>query len=151
MTSILFGIVRICSSLFKSNNRKNKKPFLNFLSHFWNLNRISSIFDKKMIVIANVFLKLQTVKDLVKKLSWEGRFRTSFESQHGNACQTVVKSTWEHFYHIFWSLWGEMICKISPLLKFEILGVFVNTLTADDSYPVGDCQNLQFPIKMQLS
>ena len=30
-----------------------------------------------------------------------------------------------------------MICKISPLLKFEILGVFVNTLTADDNYPFG--------------
>ena len=43
-----------------------------------------------------------------------------------------------------------MICKISPLLKFEILGVFVNTLTADDKYPVRDCGDLQFPIQMQL-
>ena len=32
-----------------------------------------------------------------------------------------------------------MIRKISPLLKFEILGLFVNTLTVDDKYPVGDC------------
>ena len=44
-----------------------------------------------------------------------------------------------------------MICKISPLLKFEILGVFVNTYTPDDKYPVGDCENLQFPIQMILS
>ena len=44
-----------------------------------------------------------------------------------------------------------MICKISPLLKFEILGVFVNTSTACDKYPVGDCENLQFPIEFRLS
>ena len=44
-----------------------------------------------------------------------------------------------------------MISKISPLLKFEILGVFLNTLTADDKYPIGACENLQFPIQMQLS
>ena len=31
------------------------------------------------------------------------------------------------FYHLFPSLWGEMIRKIFPLLKFENIGVFVNT------------------------
>ena len=41
--------------------------------------------------------------------------------------------------------------KKSPLLKFEILGVFVNTLTADDKYLVRDSENLQFAIQMQLS
>ena len=33
-----------------------------------------------------------------------------------------VKASWEHFYHIFWSLWGEIIRKISPWLKFEFIG-----------------------------
>ena len=33
----------------------------------------------------------------------------------------------------------------------EILGVFVNTLTADGKYPVQGCENLQLPIQMQLS
>ena len=44
-----------------------------------------------------------------------------------------------------------MIRKISPLTKFQILEVFVNTLTADYKYPVPDCENLPFPIQMQLS
>ena len=44
-----------------------------------------------------------------------------------------------------------MICKISPLFKFEILGMFGNTLTANDKYPVWNWENLQFPIQMQLS
>ena len=44
-----------------------------------------------------------------------------------------------------------MIWEISPWLKFKILGVFVNTVTADDKYPVRDAENLQFPIQIQLS
>ena len=39
----------------------------------------------------------------------------------------------------------------APLFKFEIIGVFVNTLTADDKFPVLDSVNLQFPIQMELS
>ena len=39
-----------------------------------------------------------------------------------------------------------MIRKISPLFKFEILGVFVNTLSANDKYHVPDCEKLAFPI-----
>ena len=40
---------------------------------------------------------------------------------------------------------------MSPLVLGEILGVFVNTLTADGKYPVQGCENLQLPIQMQLS
>ena len=104
-----------------------------------------------MIVIANVFSILLTVKNLVEKLSWKHRFRTSFDSQRVNGCQALVKSAWEDFYHNFRSLWGEMIFKISPLFKFEILGVFVKAMTADDMYPFWDCENLQLLIQMQLS
>ena len=44
-----------------------------------------------------------------------------------------------------------MIWKISLLLKFEILGVFVNTLAADGNYRVRYNENLPFSIQMQLS
>ena len=44
-----------------------------------------------------------------------------------------------------------MICKISILLKFDMLGVFVNTLSADDKYPVRECENLLLSIERQLS
>ena len=107
--------------------------------------------EKKKIVIANVFPKLQTVKDLVRPLSKNHRFRTSFKSQHVKGSQTLKKSAREHFYQIFSSMRVEMISKISALLKFEIIGVFVNTLTADYKYPVPNCENLPFPIQMQLS
>ena len=122
ITSILFRIVRICRSLFKSSSLKNKKHFLGFLFHLWNLHQISNIFQQKKIVIANVFPKLATVQGLVTPLNIQRRLKTSFDSQHVKRYQTLVKSWWVHFYHIFSSLWGERIWKISPWLKFEIIG-----------------------------
>ena len=101
MTRIMFKIVRICSSLFKCNYLKNKKLFVNFLSDFWNHHQILDIFEKKMIVIANVFAKLQNVKDLVENLSWKRCFKTSFGSEHDKRSQTLARFWWEIFYHIF--------------------------------------------------
>ena len=51
----------------------------------------------------------------------------------------------------FFSFSGKLIWIISSLVLGEILGVFVNTLTADVKYPVQGCENLQVPIQMQLS
>ena len=62
-----------------------------------------------------------------------------------------MKSAWEPFYYMFWSLLAKMTEKISLLSNFDILVMFVNTLTADEEDPVVDCENLQFPIQMQLS
>ena len=119
--------------------------------NLWNLHQILNIFKEKNIVIANVFPKLQTVKELVRPLSKKRRFKTSFDSEHVKGSQKLVTSAWEHFYHIFLSGWREMISKIIPLLKFEIIGIFVNTMTADYKCPVPDSKNLPFPIQIQLS
>ena len=108
-------------------------------------------FKIKKIVIANVFAKLATVQGSVTPLTIQRRLKTSFDSQHVKRFQTLVKSSWEHFYHIFSSFWGEMIWKIFPLLKFEIILLFVNTWPSDYKYPVPDCENLPFPIQIQLS
>ena len=40
---------------------------------------------------------------------------------------------------------------MSPLDLDELLKVFVNTLIADEKYPVQDWENLHLPIQMQLS
>ena len=131
--------MRISGSLFKCNYLKNTSLLRSFLFHLWNLNQILNIFKKKKIVIANVFQYIQTVKYSVGPLSRKRRFRTSFDSQHVKGSQTLVKSAWKDFYHIFSSIWEEFIWKISPLLKFEIIGVFVNTSRVDYNYPVRDC------------
>ena len=102
-------------------------------------------------VFYSICPKLATVQGLVTPLTIQRHLKTSFESQHVKRFQTLVKSSWEHFYHIFWSLWGEIIWKISTWLKFHIIGLFANTWTADYKYPVPDCENLPFPIQIQLS
>ena len=120
-------------------------PFMESPSNFERFQK------KKKIVIANVFSKLATVEGLVTPLTIQRRLKTSFDSEHVKRLETVVKSSWEHFYRISSSLWEEIIWKTSPWLKFEIIGLFVNTWTANYKYPVPDCENLPFPIQIELS
>ena len=113
-TCILFGIKRICRPRFKWNCLKNEKLFFVFSFNFWNLHQILNILKKNMIVIATLFRKLQTVKDLFRPLSKKHRFGTPFDSQHVKGSQTLAKRAWEHFYHIFLSFWENLIWKMSP-------------------------------------
>ena len=117
-------------------------PFLESPSKFENL-------ENKRIVIANVYLKLATVQGFVTPLTIQRRLKTSFDSQHVKRFQTLIKSSWEHFYHIFSSLLGGIIWKKSLWFKFEIIGLFVNTWTADYKYRVPDWEILLFPIQIQ--
>ena len=100
----------------KWNYRWNQKYFMILLFHFWNLHHIFNIFREKMIVIANLLRKLQTVQDLVRALSKKHLFRGPFDSQHVKGSQTLAKSAWEHFHHIFPLLWEMLIWRISPLV-----------------------------------
>ena len=150
MASTLFKIVRIYNSQFKCNYLKNHKLFPNFLFHFWNVNQILNILKEKMTVTANVFPTLETVKISVRLLSKKQLFRTSFDRAHVKASQILPKSPWERFYVVLLWFSVKLIWKMSPLVLFETLSVFVNTLTDDSKYPVRGCRNLQLPIQMQL-
>ena len=44
-----------------------------------------------------------------------------------------------------------MISKMSLLVIWEILGVFVKRLTGDDNYPLWNCEDWRLPIQMKLS
>ena len=147
-----------CSGLWEFAVRYSNPVILktrNIFSIFYSIYGISIKFwtfsKKNKIVIANVFPKLATVQGWVTPLTIQRRLKTSFESQHVKRFQTLVKSSWEHFYHIFSSLRGEMTWKISTWLKFHIIGLFANTWAADYKYPVPDCESLTFPIRVKLS
>ena len=66
-------------------------------------------------------------------MSKKPHFRTTLDSQHAKGSQTLLEDERQHFYHIFRSVWGKLSWKISLLVICEILGLFVNTLTADDN------------------
>ena len=103
MANILFKVLRICNSEMKCNYLNKEKLFLDFLLHFWNLRHILNILKEKVIVIANVFPKLQNVKIFVRKLTKELRFRRGFGSQHVKTSEMVGKSPWESLYEVFLS------------------------------------------------
>ena len=69
-----------------------------------------------MIVIATLFRKLRTVKELVRPLFKKYHLRNSFERQDIKGSKTLVKYLSEHFYQIFSLLWETLIWKVSPLV-----------------------------------
>ena len=56
------------SQRIQTNYVKNKKLFLNFFFRFWNLVTIWNVFKKKVTLIADVFPKLRTTKNMVRSM-----------------------------------------------------------------------------------
>ena len=57
-----------------------------------------------MTLIAYVFSKLRTAKDVVRKMSKIPCSKAPFDSQHSKSLQTLLKSAPQYFYHVFSSL-----------------------------------------------
>ena len=106
---------------------------------------------KKMILIAQVFPKLETPKNMVTLVSKKSSFKGSFGKQHGKRAQTLLKFAWQHLYHIYWSLWRQLTFKKFLLVICKISRLFPNTLSAHGKYSLLNRDNLTQPIQMQLS
>ena len=87
------------------------KTFSNFLFHFWNIHQILNILIKKMMLIANVFPKLQTMKNLITPLCKKRRFGTRLDSGNVKVFQILAKFPWECFYDIFQQFEGSSFGK----------------------------------------
>ena len=61
-------------------------------------------------------------------------FRTSFNSKHAKVPETLLESLQQHFDYICSILGKKLNLKKSLLVVFEILRLFVNTLTPDDKF-----------------
>ena len=84
-------------------------------------------------------------------MSKKSHFKRCFDKQYGKRAKTLLKSASQHPYHIHWSLARKLCSKNSLLLTGQILGLPVNTLGADEKYPVLNRDNLTILIQMQLS
>ena len=104
-----------------------------------------------MTLIAEVFPKLKIPKNLVISMSKKFRLNWSFGKQHGKRAQTLLKFKWQYLYHIYWSLWRQLIFKKFLLVTSKISRLFPNTLSADSKYSLLNRDNLIQPIQMQLS
>ena len=82
-------------------------------------------------------------------MSKKSRFREPFDKQHDNRDQARFKSASHRLYHIRRSLSSQLSWKKSLFLTCQILGLLVNTLAADEKYPVFNRDNLKIAIQMQ--
>ena len=78
-------------------------------------------------------------------------FRTPFGNEGVNGFQTLLKSARHHYYPLFSSVPGKLSCKKLPSVRYEILRLFVNALTADDQYSGSNMQNLRQQVQTALS
>ena len=57
-------------------------------------------------------------------------------------CPKYLRDLHESTFVMFFVVVGELIWKISPTGIRKILGLFLNTITVDDKYPVQDFEYL---------
>ena len=126
MISIHFVICITYSNQLECNYLRNK-TFSEFFTAFLRSTSNFQHFEKKMSLIAHGFPKLRIAKDVVRWISKKPSFRTTFDSQHAKGDQ-------KGFYQISSSVWGKLRCKRSLLAMFQVVGLFVNTLTANGKY-----------------
>ena len=53
-----------------------------------------------MTLIADLFPKLRTPKNVVRYMSKKSRFKRPFDRQHGTRVETLLKSERQHRYNI---------------------------------------------------
>ena len=53
-----------------------------------------------MTLIADIFRKLRTPKNVFRYMSKKSRFKVPFDRQHGKRVQSLLRSEIQHRYHI---------------------------------------------------
>ena len=130
---------------------QKEKKFSLFVSGFLKARLNFEHFQKNMTIIADVFPKLRTPKNVVKQISKKSPFRGPFDKKHAKGDRTLLKSERHNLYHIYLSLSRHLSCKKSLLVICKYLRLFLNTLTADHKYSLLHRDNLRQQIQMELS
>ena len=75
----------------------------------------------------------------------------SISKGHGKRSQTLLKCEGQHLYYNHWWMWRQLSWKNSSIVICKILGLFVNTLTANDKYSLLNTHSLTQHNHMQIS
>ena len=110
---------------------RKPKGFYGFFIAFLKCASSLEHFEKKMSLLAEVFPKLLTPKAVDMQMSKRPYFRTRFRKQDFSRFETPLKSARHHYYGMFPWIWDKLSCKMSVLIRAEILGEFAKTLTAE--------------------
>ena len=127
---------------------QKQKTFSQFFSEFLKSTLSLMIFKQKMTLIADVFLRLGTPKEVIREMSKKWLFRRPFHKQHSKGAQTLLPSGRKHLNHIYWLLWRQLSWKKRSLVLRKSLRLFVDWLTADDKCSLLNKGNLKQPIQI---
>ena len=84
---------------------QKEKIFSEFFSAFFESALNSEHFQKKMTLIAYVFPKLPTTKNVLRQMSKSSRFRERLDRRHSKWEEALIQNQSESLYHLEWSLW----------------------------------------------
>ena len=104
-----------------------------------------------MTLIAYLFLRLRSAKNVVRYMSKKSRFRLPFQKEHGKRVSTLSKFERQNLNHIYWSTRRQFSCKKSLLGIWKSLRLFVNTMRSVDKCSLPNTDNLMQHIHIQLS
>ena len=130
---------------------QKQKTFSQFSAAFLKFKLNFEYFETKYDTHRFCISEVADCKNVVKEMSKKSRFRGPFDKQHGKPSKAVLKSALQDLYSIDWSLASQLSWKKSLLLTWQMLGLFLNILPADEKYPLLKRSNLTVPIHMQLS
>ena len=91
MTSIPLLVETIECTQFRCIYLKNEKIFSQFFSAFFESALNFEHFQKKMTLIAYVFPKLPTTKNVLRQMSKSSRFREPVDWRHGKWAEALIQ------------------------------------------------------------
>ena len=91
MTSIPLLLETIECTQFRCIYLKKEKIFSQFFSEFFESALNFEHFQKKMTLIAYVFMKLPTTKNVLRQMSKSSRFREPVDWRHGKWAQALIQ------------------------------------------------------------
>ena len=104
-----------------------------------------------MSLIAQVFLKLLTPRDVLVSIHNSACFWKAYCSERVNESQTLLQYAETNFYPTFWSFRAKLSYKRLFLIRSEILGLLDNTLTDNYEYSHINRGNLPLQNEAELS
>ena len=96
-----------------------------------------------MSFLAEVLAKLLIPEEVDTQMSKMPYIKTRFCKQGVSGYEILIKSVRHHYYRMISGIWDKSTRETSVLFRSKVLGVFVNTLTAEYMH---SCHNMQnFP------
>ena len=103
-----------------------------------------------LVAICSLYTQKVQTPLLLKQKTFSG-FSIAFNEIYIGNGENASKKTRHYYYPIFPWIWDKLSWKKSALVRSKILGLFVNTLTAEYTYSCRNMQTFTQQVQMPLS